>query len=59
MKDDAAYAALGTTGYDVVCQFMAFTPEQMARDIATFAGRAGQYVFIPRPRSTRSRRATT
>ena len=46
MGDAAAYADLGRTAYDVVCQFMAFTPEQMARDIATFAGRTGQYIFI-------------
>ena len=46
MKDPAAYRALGRTGYDVVAQFMVFTPEQMQEDIATFAGNTGQYVFI-------------
>ena len=46
MKDPAAYRALGKTRWDVVAQFMAFTPEQMAEDIATFAGNAGQYIFI-------------
>ena len=46
MKDQAAYRALGKTRWDVVAQFMAFTPEQMAEDIATFAGNAGQYIFI-------------
>ncbi|HEV7719250.1 MAG TPA: SDR family oxidoreductase [Arsenicitalea sp.] len=46
MEDGAAYAALGDTAWDVVCQFMAFTPEQVARDIATFSGKAGQYIFI-------------
>lgn len=46
MRDDAAYAELGRVRYDVVCQFMAFTPDQMARDIATFTGNTGQYVFI-------------
>jgi nucleoside-diphosphate-sugar epimerase len=40
------YAALGKRSFDVVCQFMVFTPEQMARDIAAFAGRTGQYIFI-------------
>ena len=40
------YAALGKRSFDVICQFMAFTPEQMARDIASFAGRTGQYIFI-------------
>ncbi|HTJ57566.1 MAG TPA: SDR family oxidoreductase [Devosiaceae bacterium] len=46
MKDPAAYRALAENRYDVVCQFMVFTPEQMAEDIATFAGRTGQYIFI-------------
>ena len=45
MKDGAAYRELGKTGFDVVCQFILFTPEQMARDIETFSG-AGQYIFI-------------
>jgi nucleoside-diphosphate-sugar epimerase len=46
MANAADYAALAAKRFDVVCQFMAFTPEQMATDIATFAGQAGQYVFI-------------
>jgi nucleoside-diphosphate-sugar epimerase len=39
-------AALGTTDFDVVVNFRAFRSEQVAADIETFAGRAGQYVFI-------------
>jgi nucleoside-diphosphate-sugar epimerase len=39
-------AALGTTDFDVVVNFRAFRPEQVAADIETFAGRTGQYVFI-------------
>ena len=46
MRSADSYAALGKRSFDVVCQFMVFTPEQMALDLATFAGRAGQYVFI-------------
>jgi nucleoside-diphosphate-sugar epimerase len=46
MKDPGAYRALARNGYDVVCQFMAFLPEQMAEDIATFAGHTGQCIFI-------------
>ena len=46
MKDAASYRALAAGHYDVVCQFMAFLPEQMAEDIATFAGHTGQYIFI-------------
>jgi nucleoside-diphosphate-sugar epimerase len=40
------YAALGDRRFDVVAQFRLFTPEEMQRDIATFAGKTGQYVFI-------------
>jgi nucleoside-diphosphate-sugar epimerase len=40
------YRALGDRRFDVVAQFRLFTPEEMQRDIATFTGRAGQYVFI-------------
>ena len=46
MANAADYAALAAKRFDVVCQFMAFTPEQMATDIATFTGHAGQYIFI-------------
>jgi nucleoside-diphosphate-sugar epimerase len=44
--DDAGYAKLGDRRFDVVCQFRVYTPDQMQRDIDTFAGRTGQYVFI-------------
>ena len=40
------YAALENRTFDAVCQFKLYRPDEMARDIATFAGRAGQYVFI-------------
>jgi nucleoside-diphosphate-sugar epimerase len=46
VKRPEDYARLGEQLYDVVCQFMAFTPDQMAEDIATFAGKVGQYIFI-------------
>jgi nucleoside-diphosphate-sugar epimerase len=42
----AAYAELGDRRFDVVAQFRLYTPEQMKRDVATFTGKAGQYVFI-------------
>ena len=44
--DSAAYSDLGDKNFDVVCQFRAYTAEQMKRDIATFTGKTGQYVFI-------------
>jgi len=40
------YAALAKANFDVVCQFIAFTPDQVARDIELFSGHCGQYVFI-------------
>lgn len=46
MKDPASYRRLGDMGFDVVAQFMVFTPEQMAEDIATFGGKTDQYIFI-------------
>lgn len=46
MGDAQSYARLGQTDWDVVCQFMVFTPEQMQRDIETFTGRTRQYIFI-------------
>lgn len=46
MKDGQSYGQLSTQNFDVVCQFMAFTPDQIEQDIATFSGRVGQYIFI-------------
>ncbi len=46
MNDDDAYRRLAERGFDVVNQFRVFKPEQMRRDIDTFAGRCGQYIFI-------------
>jgi nucleoside-diphosphate-sugar epimerase len=46
IKDGAAYRALGKGGFDVVCQFIAFAPAQLADDIAAFSGGVGQYIFI-------------
>ncbi len=46
MDDAATYGQLGDGKYDVVCQFRAYRPEQMKKDIATFTGKTGQYIFI-------------
>jgi nucleoside-diphosphate-sugar epimerase len=47
VADDAAVdAALGGRSFDVVAQFRAFSPDHVARDVARFLGRTGQYVFI-------------
>jgi nucleoside-diphosphate-sugar epimerase len=42
----AARAALGTASFDVVVDWIVFTPEQAARDVRLFSGRTKQYVFI-------------
>jgi len=43
---EETYKELGDRHFDVVAQFRLYTPEQMKRDIATFTGKTGQYVFI-------------
>jgi nucleoside-diphosphate-sugar epimerase len=42
----AARAALGEHRFDAVVDFIAFTPEDVARDIELFRDRTAQYVFI-------------
>jgi nucleoside-diphosphate-sugar epimerase len=42
----SAEAALANHTFDVVVDFIAFTPEHVAADLALFRGRCGQYVFI-------------
>jgi nucleoside-diphosphate-sugar epimerase len=47
VKNEAAMtAALANQTWDAVVNFLAFGPEDVARDIARFTGRVGQYVFI-------------
>ena len=42
----AAKTALGDRKFDVVVDFIAFTPQHVERDLALFAGKTGQYIFI-------------
>ena len=46
--EDAASlrSAVGSREFDVVANFRAYRPEQVAADIELFGGRTGQYVFI-------------
>jgi nucleoside-diphosphate-sugar epimerase len=46
--DDAASirSAIGSRDFDVIANFRAFHPEQVAADVELFTGRTGQYVFI-------------
>lgn len=46
MHDDSLYAELASRNFDSVCQFIAFDSDTVRRDIDTFGGRCGQYVFI-------------
>ena len=42
----AAKAALRGRSFDVVAQFIAYHPDQVARDIRLFTGKTRQYIFI-------------
>ncbi len=46
LHDDTAYGALADQNFDSICQFLAFSPAQVERDIKFFNGHTGQYVFI-------------
>jgi len=43
---DGIREAIGDRDFDVVAQFRAYTPEQVAKDVELFRDRTGQYVFI-------------
>jgi nucleoside-diphosphate-sugar epimerase len=43
---DAVRSALGDASFDVVAQFLAFTPDHVQADLDRFEGSVGQYVFI-------------
>ena len=47
-QDDPASvdAAVGDRRFDVVAQFLAFTPDRVQQDVERWTGRCGQYVFI-------------
>ena len=42
----AVRAAIGDLSFDVVVDFLAFSPEHVQQDVDLFTGRTGQYVFI-------------
>lgn len=42
----AARAALAPHTFDVVVEFIAFTPDQVEADLELFRGKTGQYIFI-------------
>ncbi len=47
VRDESAVrTALGDEAFDVVADFIAFTPEHVAQDIRLFSGRCQQYFFI-------------
>lgn len=45
-QNDADYAQIADHGFDVVCQFRVFDPDQLDRDLALLTGKVGRYVFI-------------
>jgi len=46
-RDPASFrSALGGRAFDIVIDFVAFTPAHATEDIETFAGRTGQFIFI-------------
>ncbi len=45
-KPEEVKAAIGDMKFDVVANFIAFTPEDIERDLDLFEGRCGQYIFI-------------
>lgn len=46
INDTADRAKLAAMGFDTIANFIAFTPDDVSRDIETFSGHTGQYVFI-------------
>lgn len=42
---EAVKKVLGSREFDVVCEFVGFTAEQVQRDYELFKGRTGQYIF--------------
>ncbi len=46
MDDASGPAALAGRTWDVVVNWIAYTPDQIQRDIELFRGRTGQYIFI-------------
>ena len=44
--EDAVDAALGTREFDVVADFLSFTPDHVGGWVDRFAGRTGQYLFV-------------
>jgi nucleoside-diphosphate-sugar epimerase len=45
-KPEEVRAVLGDMRFDVVVDWIAYTPEDVERDLALFRGRVGQFVFI-------------
>ncbi len=44
--EEGVRAALGKRDFDAVVDFIAYTPDQVERDIRLFSGRTAQYVFL-------------
>ena len=58
-RPDDVRAVLGGREFDVVVDWIAFTPDDVERDLALFRGRVGQYVFISSASAYQKPPATT
>ena len=47
--ENSAVRALDGRTWDVVVNWIAFTPEEIERDLRLFAGKTAQYIFISSP----------
>lgn len=45
-SDDKSYTVLADYNFDVISQFIAYEPKDVARDIELFKGKTKQYIFI-------------
>ena len=46
VTDADTYTELGDSYWDVVCQFLAFQPSDIVRDLNIFSGKCSQYIFV-------------
>ena len=46
LRDEKTLASIAKQQYDVICQFLAFTPDDIERDVSLFNDNCDQYIFI-------------
>ena len=45
-QEHGSYARAAAGTWDLVCQFIVYEPDEVARDVSIFAGKTWQYIFI-------------